>query len=102
MNEWVNVVQTLGVPFVVMAAMAFAIWRAFHWFAPIGHELAKKHGSLVEKLETYLDRTSEMLATQAKHLDEQHVNKISKLNDIHTDVRGIGMDVKEIKERVKH
>lgn len=100
MSEWITVAQTLGVPVAIMAAMGLGIWRAFTWAAPIGHELAKKHGSLVEKLETYLDRTSEMLSTQSKHLDDQHTNKLAKLNEIHTDLRGIGLDVKDIKSRV--
>jgi hypothetical protein len=101
MTEWITVAQTLGVPVAIMFAMGLGIWRAFYWIAPIVHELAVKHGSLVDKLETYLDRTSEMLNTQAKHWDEQHINKIAKLNDIHADVRCISSDVKEIKERVK-
>lgn len=100
MSEWISVAQSLGVPVAIMFAMGVGIWRAFTWAAPIGHELAKKHGSLVEKLETYLDRTSEMLSSQVKHLDDQHGTKIAKLNEIHTDVRGIGIDVKTIKEKI--
>lgn len=102
MTEWVQVIQSVGVPVAILIAMGLGIWRAFNWAAPIGHDLAKRHSSLVEKLETYLDRTSEMLGTQSKHLEEQHQNKLLKLNEIHTDVRGISIDVKEIKERIKH
>lgn len=102
MQEWVNVIQTLGVPVAILCALGIAIWRAFTFTAPIFHDLAKKHGSLVSKLEEYLDKTSDMLGMQAKHLEDQHGHKLAKLNEIHVDVRGISVDVKEIKERVKH
>lgn len=101
-QEVIQVVQTLGVPVAILAALGLAIWKAFRWAAPIVHELAMKHGSLVDKLQEYLDSTSETLGRQATHLESQHGIKIAKLQEIHTEVRGIAVDVKDIKEKVRH
>lgn len=102
MQEWAQLVQSLGVPVAILAALGLAIWRAFHWGAPIFHDLAVKHGELVDKLQEYLDSTSDTLNLQSKHLDDQHGAKLVKLNEIHTDVRGIAIDIKDIKEKVRH
>lgn len=101
MNEWTLIVQQLGVPVAILMAMGLGIFKAFRWAAPIGHKLAEKHGSLVDKLETYLDKTSTMLESQAKHLDGQQQVKLQKLNEIHGDVKAVHLDVRSIGQDVR-
>lgn len=80
-NEFINDVQTLGFPIVLVAAMAWAIWQILKWIRPKIDALLETHISFVKRVEAAVDSLQQTL--------ERIGSSLSILPTIHRDIEGI-------------
>lgn len=79
-TEWLTVFQTLGIPVGIMLMMAYAFKRLAEWFAPQITELLKAHRDFLTAMQTTQEKIGETIEIHDR-------TKMSKLDDIHGDVK---------------
>lgn len=77
-NEFINDVQTLGFPIVLVAAIAWAIWQILKWIRPKIDALLETHINFVKRVDSAVDKFGETL--------ERIGESLSVLPTIHRDI----------------
>lgn len=60
--DWLQIMQTLGVPVGILMAFAFAVWQGLRWAAKyIAEPIVKRHVEFLGKVETALEQQTRTL-----------------------------------------
>jgi hypothetical protein len=82
MESWLtpSAVQQVGLPIVILAALAFGIFKASPWFAAKVDQIANAHTGFIAKLDGILDKQTTLLDKIADRQEEhdRHLRVIRK------------------------
>lgn len=72
MTDWVQVAQQLGIPFVVILAIGFGIWRVMVWVGPRLDKALNAHLELVDSTTKATQATTENVKEIRGLLEASH------------------------------